>query len=99
MTKIIKRKIKAKLFGKSNAILSDENGNPIAIISCGKTEDITEKVSRAIKEEYIAEKVDITEQPNDCLINEIPLLFSAEIITADGDLDIRDFMLTICATY
>jgi hypothetical protein len=92
-------KIKTQLFGKSNAVLTNNENKVIAIISCGKNEDITEKVKLAIKEDYIAERVDIIEQPNQNLINAMPYEFSAVIIDEDCDTNSHDFTLTICATY
>lgn len=47
--------MKTKLAGKSNAVLTDfDDGTVIAIISCGKSEDITKKLEKAISEHYVA---------------------------------------------
>ena len=92
-------KIKTQLFGKSNAVLTNDENKVIAIISCGKSEDITKKVKLAIKEDYIAERVNIIERPNQTLINAMPYEFSAIITDEDNDTNSHDFTLTICATY
>ena len=91
-------KIKTQLFGKSNAVLTNDENKVIAIISCGKSEDITEKVKLAIKEDYIAEKVEIIAR-REVLVNANPYEFSTSITDEDGDINTHDFTLTICATY
>lgn len=92
------KKIKTALFGKSNAILTNDENEVLAIISCGKNKDITKKVCLAIKEEYISEKVVIAEA-NGIFDNQSPFSFTVNLTDEDGDLDIRDFTLKICATY
>lgn len=91
-------KIKTQLFGKSNAVLTNDENKVIAIISCGKNEDITEKVKLAIKEDYIAEKVEIIAR-REVLVNANPYEFSTIITDEDDDINTHDFTLTICATY
>lgn len=91
-------KIKTQLFGKSNAVLTNDENKVIAIISCGKSEDITKKVELAIKEDYIAEKVEIIVR-REVLVNANPYEFSAMITDEEGDINECDFTLTICATY
>ena len=92
------KKIETALFGKSNAVLTNDENKVLAIISCGKNEDITKKVCLAIKEDYIAEKVVIVEA-NGIFDNQRPFDFSTDITNEDGEVDVRDFTLTICATY
>jgi len=93
-------KIKSKLFGKSNAVLTYE-GEFVAIIGCGKNEDITSKVSQAIVDHFCIEtegvntfKVNVDE----VLTNEKTLLFSVEY-TEDEEENLRDFELNIVASY
>jgi hypothetical protein len=99
-------KIKTQLFAKSNAVLTNDENKVIAIISCGKSEDITKKVKLAIKEDYIAEKVEIIARRETLVsinpsapVNENPYEFSTIITDEDGDINTHDFTLTICATY
>jgi hypothetical protein len=92
-------KIKTDLFAKSNAVLTNDEGKVIAIISCDVNEDISRKVALAIKEDYISEKVVIEESEN-TFTSEKPFDFSAVVFDSDmEDFDLREFTLTICATY
>ena len=89
--------MKTNLFGKSNAVLLSDEGEFIAIISCGAKVDITDKVKRAIKEHYVVESVsfNVTEE----LTNQKSVKFTADIVTEDGDDEVRDFEIFITATY
>lgn len=89
--------MKTNLFGKSNAVLLSDEGEFIAIISCGAKVDITDKVKRAIKEHYVVESVTfkVTEE----LTNQKSVKFTADIVTEDGDDEVRDFEIFITATY
>ena len=89
--------MKTNLFGKSNAVLLSDEGEFIAIISCGAKVDITEKLKLAIKEHYVVESVSLecTEE----LTNQKPVKFTADIVTEDGDEEVRDFEIFITATY
>jgi hypothetical protein len=89
--------MKAKLHGKSNAILTDDEGNFIAIIGCGKDSDITKKIELAIKEHYVVKSVKV-DSPH-ILENHNVINFSADIITEDEEDEIRDFSIEVVATY
>lgn len=94
--------MKTNLSAKSNAVLTCEEtkeGKIIAIISCGKQEDITKKVEKAIKEHYVAKIVTLIESEKEVLTNQTYTYFSA-FITEIGMLPIvKEFCLEIVATY
>ena len=95
--------MKTLLFGKSNAVLTCEEtkeGKVIAIISCGKKEDISKKVERAIKERYVAKSVSIVDSERETLTNGANLIFSA-VIKEDGHHfgKTYEFCLEVTATY
>lgn len=95
--------MKTLLFGKSNAVLTCEEtkeGKVIAIISCGKKEDISRKVERAIKEHYVAKSVKIENSERETLTNGANLIFSA-VVKEDGEQmgNSLEFCLEVTATY
>ena len=47
--------MRTKLFGKSNATLTEIGGETICIISCDKDEEIVAKVKKALKEHHIVD--------------------------------------------
>ena len=89
--------MKTNLFGKSNAVLLSEDGEFIAIISCGTKVDITKKLELAVKEHYVVKTVSI--KCDEELTNQKAVKFTADIITEDEDEEIRDFEIFITATY
>lgn len=102
--------MKTNLFGKSNAVLIEEDtDNILGIISCGKNEDITKKLIQAISDHFVVPKgTDIklydrnsllsNYQPTKVLTNQETVSFSATWVEDEQEL-IRDFEITICATY
>ena len=93
-------KIETLLFDKSNAVLATNEDRVIAIISCDKNEDITEKVKLAIKEEYIAkEAIIFPSNEEQFLTSDATFFFHSEIIDEEDDMFVEDFNLTIHATY
>lgn len=91
--------MKTNLIGKTNAVLITDEGEFIAVIGCvgyGKG-DITKKLELAIKEHFVVESVSV--KCDDVLENQKPIKFSADIITEDGDEEIRDFEIFVTATY
>ena len=89
--------MKTNLFGKSNAVLLSDDGEFIAVIGCGAKSDITAKLELAIKEHFVTESVSI--KSTEILDNQKPIKFSADIVTEDGDEEIRDFEIFITASY
>lgn len=89
--------IKTKLFGTSNAVLTDaEDGNVIAIIKCGKKENITKKVQKAIAEHFSA---DSFETEKGCLeLEHSPIYFDSEHVEDEMN-TARSFKLAVVVTY
>jgi len=96
--------MRTKLYGKSNATLTEVGGETICIIVCGKDEEISKKIKTAIKEHHIVDNdsevtIDVDHQTEEAILtNQEPITFSAEWIE-DGESIIRDFELRIVATY
>lgn len=87
-----------KLAGKSNAVLTDhDDGHVVAIISCGKSENITKKIEKAIAEHYVATNVEL-ELDGSTLDNQNPRYFGS-IHLEDGLESARDFKIQIVTTY
>lgn len=78
----------------------DDEGNFIAIIGCGKKEDITSKLKLAIKDHYcILDETEIKlSQTKEVLTNQNIIKFSAEY-TEDEEENGRDFSIEIVASY
>ena len=92
-------RIFTNLLDNSHAVLTNDDNKVIAIISCGMNEEITEKVKLAIKEDYIAEKVEITSIAKDKPVDNQPYEFSANVTDEDGDIVNYGFTLTMCVVY
>lgn len=89
--------MKTNIVGKSNAILTNTDGEIVAIISCGVNETLDKKLKQAIKECYVGESVKLIDSDK-ILTNQSEVLFSAELVE-DGEETIRDFALNIVVTY
>jgi len=92
--------VRTNLTEKSNAILIEVDGDGdqvVAIISCGKKEDLTNKIARAIKDHNVAKFVSITNKT--VLTNQEPILINALMSNDDGTEDARNYTLHIVATY
>lgn len=94
--------MRTKLFGKSNAILVNvsEDINPIAIIECGKDEEIKAKLDNAIRDEFVlGDEVELTFDSDDLVLtNQETVKFSVSY-EDEGEPCIRDFEIGIVATY
>ncbi len=90
--------IKTQLAGKSNALLTSEEREVLGIITCGKKEDITKKIVKAIKEHYTADWASIKKTNTKILNNVTFMRFSADLIE-DGQETVRDFTIEVVATY
>jgi hypothetical protein len=94
--------MRTKLFGKSNAVLSEVTGgegNPaICIIVCGKDEEISAKVKEALRGHHVVDGDITIDNEDGVLTNQEPLKFSAEW-EDEGESCIRDFELQILPTY
>ena len=90
--------MKTKLYRPGQAVIttSDES-RVVAIINCPIDGDITKQVELAIKEHEAAESVKVESQ--DVLDNLDALVFTAEITTDDGEIEVRDYTIEIAATY
>ncbi len=95
--------IRTKLAGKSNAVLMEVDGDNgdqvVAIITCGKKEDITFKVAKAINEHNVSKQVTIVNKDKVVLTNQETLLVFANILTADYEKEARNYTLQVVATY
>lgn len=89
--------MKTNLFGKSNAVLLSDEGEFIAVITCGAKSNIADKVKQAIKDHFVVESVNF--EVSEELTNQKPIKFSADIVTEDGEDEIRDFEIFITASY
>lgn len=90
--------MKTNLLAKSNALLTEEDSDAvaIAIISCGKKEDITKKIEKAIRDHYVATKVEI--DTTEDLTNQARIFFVANFLDK-GEECVRDFCIEVLATY
>lgn len=87
--------MKVIVLTSSNAVLTDESGRVMSIITCNK--DINSKLEKSIKEHYTAQHVKIIDN-NEILTNQAAVSFKAEV-TEEGETCIRDFSIEIVATY
>lgn len=91
--------MKTNLLGKSNAVLTTDEGEFVAIIGCGKNTDISKKLKQAIKDHFcLQEDTNIQLNVKDVLTCEKSLKFSVEY-TEDEEDNLRDFEIEIVATY
>lgn len=92
------RTIKTNLTGKSNAVLTDyDDCTVIAIISCGKSENITKKIQKAIDDFFDATDFEM-EYGEVILDNENPVMIYSTHIESNLE-TCRDFKLQIIPTY
>ena len=99
--------MKTKLFGKSNAIVAENNrtltnvGEILGILACkgGDNVDISNKLSVMIKEHFMVEDgTEIKIISKEVLTNQKRVLFEAHW-EEDGESRIRDLIIFIAPTY
>lgn len=92
--------MRTKLYGKSNAILSEVGNGVVAIIECGADEEIKPKLAQAIKDHFTLDKdAKLTFDSDDTVLtNQSGVTLSVEWVE-DGEPVIRDFEMEVVATY
>ena len=90
--------ITTNLSGSSNAVLTDIDGEIIAIIKCRKKEVLNNKLIKAIGQHFVATDVEIDDADCRELTNQNNIHFSVNQLE-DGLESIRDFKLKVIPTY